>query len=88
MDSVRQKFQTLSKTMQSQVPAEQLADVEQRINKVNQDEPDIYRKLEFFELKSRIQSYFVVCERKLKFWTEKFGKQEEVAELLADYTVS
>ena len=88
MDDMRLKFMGASKSDAfPNVPKEQLQDMEQRLNAVYKDEPNVYRRLDFTEHKFRIILYFILCEERLKSWTAPYGTREAVQVLLEDYTV-
>lgn len=46
------------------------------------------RRLEYEEMQYRLLAFLVVAEAKLKAWTVKCGRQDEVEALCKDYMVS
>ena len=69
------------------LPGPQLENLAQRLKEVCTQAPQRERRLEFEELKYRLLAYLVASENKLKIWTVKYGRQENVEELLEDYKV-
>lgn len=70
------------------LPAPQIENLYQRLQVVATMAPKRERRLEYEEMKYQLLAYLVASENKLKIWTVKYGRQESVEELLADYTVS
>ena len=85
---MRNKFQQMKLVSAQNVPKEQLADMDQRMNVIYQREPEVYRKLEYLELRHRILVYFLLTERRLRLWTDKFGTATEVEDMNTDYQVT
>lgn len=61
--------------------------MDQRFRNLTKQCDYVQRKLEYEELKYRLLAFLVVAESKLKSWTIKYGEQEDVDYLLADYMV-
>lgn len=70
------------------IPAPQMDNLYQRLQTVCTMAPKRERRLEYEEMKYQLLAYLVASENKLKIWTVKYGHQESVEELLADYKVS
>lgn len=70
------------------LPPPQMDNLYQRLQRVCTMAPQRERRLEYEEMKYHLLAYLVASENKLKIWTVKYGRQEAVEELLADYVVS
>lgn len=69
------------------LPARQLDDMASRFQKLPPKASLRRHRLEYEELKYRLLAFLVLSENKLKEWTVKYGKKEEVEPLLTDYNV-
>ena len=69
------------------IPPPQLESLHTRLQQVCKQAPQRERRLEFEELKYQILAYLVASESKLQQWQVKYGRQESVEALLADYQV-
>ena len=69
------------------IPAPQMDNLYARLNIVAKMAPQRERRLEYEEMKYQLLAYLVASENKLKIWTVKYGPQETVEGLLADYMV-
>lgn len=69
------------------VPGPQMENLSSRLQAVSSRAPLRQRKLEYQELKHRLLAFLVVAEAKLRFWSIKYGEEEDVVALLEDYKV-
>jgi len=70
------------------LPPPQMENLHQRLQRVGTMAPQRERRLEYETMKYQLLAYLVASENKLKIWTVKYGRQESVEELMADYNVS
>ena len=70
------------------IPPPQLENLHTRLQTVCKQAPQRERRLEFEECKYQLLAYLVASESKLQQWSVKYGLQESVEAMLADYQVN
>ena len=69
------------------IPPEILQSMKERFDRVLVASQNRGTKLEYLEIKYRLLAFIVMAEKKLQSWTVKYGNQESVELLLANYKV-
>ena len=90
LDAIQEEFEQYRQAGECDdvvLPKAQMADMHRRFGRLREQSDAAVRKLEFEELKYRLLAFLVVTESNLKAWTVKYGYQQEVEEMLENYTV-
>ncbi|ERL91661.1 hypothetical protein D910_08989, partial [Dendroctonus ponderosae] len=86
LPAVQQKFAAACQTsLADEVPSEQLNNLAVRLNEIGPKAAQRRVKLKFLEHKCCLIAFLQLTESKLKSWTGKYGRADEVGQMLDQY---
>jgi hypothetical protein len=69
------------------IPKDQLDDLGKRISKVVLVAPHVLKKIEYEEVKHRLLGLLDGTDEKLNVWSDRYGSEDEVGDMMDDYKV-